>query len=88
MLHIHVLLVAPLGAGHMTQPGTDQHKSRVAIRKGTYHPGAAADLPVEPLNDVIGADPCPVFRRKSVVGQRLLNAIFHLLGSLLQFHCP
>ena len=26
MLHIHVLLISPLGAGYMTQPGTDQDK--------------------------------------------------------------
>ena len=26
MLHIHVLFVAPLGAGHMTESGTDQHR--------------------------------------------------------------
>ena len=44
MLHVHVLLVAPLGAGYMTQPGTDQHQSRVAVRKAAHHTGAAADL--------------------------------------------
>lgn len=32
MLHIHGLLVAPLGACHMAQPGTDQHHDRV-LRK-------------------------------------------------------
>ena len=26
MLHVHVLLVAPLGAGYMSQSGTDQHR--------------------------------------------------------------
>ena len=31
--HIHVLLVAPLRAGYMAQPGTDQHKGGVAIDK-------------------------------------------------------
>ena len=46
VLHIHVLLVAPLGAGHMTQSGTDQHKSRIAVRETANHTGAAADLPV------------------------------------------
>ena len=52
MLHVHVLLVAPLGTGHMAQPGTDQHKGRVAVRKTTHHTGAAADLSVQPLNDI------------------------------------
>ena len=26
VLHVHVLLVAPLGAGYMSQSGTDQHQ--------------------------------------------------------------
>ena len=29
VLHVHVFLVAPLGARHMAEPGTDQHQSRV-----------------------------------------------------------
>ncbi len=49
VLHIHVLLVAPLGAGHMAQPGADKHEGRVAVRETTHHTGAAADLPVQPL---------------------------------------
>ena len=31
MLHVHVLLVAPLGAGHMAKPGADQHQGRIAV---------------------------------------------------------
>ena len=31
MLHIHVLLVGPLGAGYMAQPGADQHEGRIAV---------------------------------------------------------
>ena len=56
VLHIHVLLVAPLGACHMAQPGTDQHQGRVAVRETAHHTGAAADLPVQPLNDIVGAE--------------------------------
>ena len=37
MLHIHVLLVTPLGAGHMAQPGTDQHEGGVAVREAAHH---------------------------------------------------
>ena len=66
VLHIHVLLVAPLGAGHMAQPGTDQHEGRVAIREGP-HPGPAANLPVQPFNHVVSADPGPVLIRKITV---------------------
>ena len=46
MLHVHVFLVAPLGASHMAEPGTDQHESRVAVREAANYTGAAADLPV------------------------------------------
>ena len=86
MLHIHVLLVAPLGAGHMAQPGTDQHEGRVAIREAAHHTGAAADLPVQPFNDVVGADTSPMFAGKIAVGQRFLNAILYLLGCFFQLH--
>ena len=44
VLHIHVLFVAPLGAGHMAQPGTDQHQSRVAIRETAHYTGSVANL--------------------------------------------
>ena len=37
VLHIHVLFVAPLGTGHMTQPSTDQHKGGVSETDGRYH---------------------------------------------------
>ena len=33
MLHVHVLFVAPLGAGHMAQSGTDQHEGGVSVRE-------------------------------------------------------
>ena len=67
MLHVHVLLVAPLGAGHMAQPGTDQHEGGVAVRETAYHPSAAADLPVQPFNDIISTDAGPVFAGKIAV---------------------
>ena len=60
MFHIHVLLTAPLGSGYMAQPGTDQHQRRVAVRKGAYHPGAAADLPVQSFYHIVGSDLRPV----------------------------
>ena len=69
VLHVHVLLVAPLGASHMAQPGTDQHEGRVAVRKAAYHTSAAADLSVQPLNDIVGADTGPVLTGKIAVGQ-------------------
>ena len=76
MLHVHVLLVAPLGAGHMAQPGTDQHKGGIAVRETAHHTGTAADLPVESFNNVIGTDASPVLAGKIAVGQRFLCTIF------------
>ena len=61
VLHIPILLVAPLGTGSMAQPGTDQHESGIAVWETTCHTGAAADLPVQPFHDVVGADTRPVF---------------------------
>ena len=74
MLHIHILLVALLGTSYMAQPGTDQHKGRVAVREGANYTGAAADLPVQPLNHIIGANASPVFAGKIAVGQRFLKS--------------
>ncbi len=70
----------------MAQPGTDQHESRVAVRETAYYTGAASDLPVQPFNDIVGADTGPVLTGKIAVGQSLINAVLHLLSGLLQFH--
>ena len=86
VLHIHVLLVAPLGTGHMAQPGTDQHQSRVSVREATHYTGAASDLSIQPLNHIVGADAGPVLAGEITVSQSLLNAILHLLGSFFQLH--
>ena len=55
MFHIHVLLVAPLGAGHMAQPGTDQHQSRVAVWVTTHELGTATDLSIQSFNNIVGS---------------------------------
>ena len=39
MLHVHVLLVAPLGARHMAQSRADQHQGGISIRD--IRPGAS-----------------------------------------------
>ena len=69
MLHVHVFLVAPLGARHMAEPGADRHQSGVAIRECSHHAGSAADLTVQPLDHVVGADARPVLAGKIAVGQ-------------------
>ena len=86
VLHIHVFFAAPLGARHMAQSRADQHQSRVPIRECPHHAGPAADLPVQPLDHIVGADARPVLAGKIAVGQRLLDAVLDLLGGLLQFH--
>lgn len=40
MFHIHVLLVATMGTGHMSHTGTDHHEGRVVVREDTKHMGA------------------------------------------------
>lgn len=69
VLHVHVLFVAPLGASHMAQPGTDQHESGIAVRETPNHTGTATDLPVQPLNDIVGADASPVLAGKVTIGK-------------------
>ena len=69
MPHIHVLLAAPLRTGDMAQPGAGQHKGRIVVRESPYHTSAAADLPVEPFNDIVGADVHPAFIGKITAGQ-------------------
>ena len=86
MLHVHVLLVAPLSAGYMSQSGTDQHQGRISIRERPHHTGPVADLPVQPFNHIVGADPCPMLIGEITVSQRFLDVVLHLLGSFLQLH--
>ena len=85
MPHIHILLIAPLGAGHMAQSGADQHEGRVPVRESPHHPRAAADLPGQTLGHVVHTDACPMFYREFKVGQRLLNTGFDFLDRLLCF---
>ena len=86
VLHVHVFLIAPLGARHMAEPRADQHQGGVAVRERPYHTGAPTNLTVQPLDHVVGADVRPVFAGKVTIGQCLLNAVLDLLGGLLQLH--
>lgn len=67
MLHIHVFLVAPLGVSYMPQTGTDQHEGGVTVRESSHHTGAAADLPVQPLETIVGMDLRPVLAGKVAI---------------------
>ena len=86
VLHVHVFLAAPLGARHMAEPGADQHQGGVAVRERPYHSRPSADLTVQPLDHVVCTDAGPMLTGKIAVGQRFLNAVLDLLGSLLQLH--
>lgn len=86
VLRVHIFFAAPLRARHMAKPGADRHQSGVAVRERSHHAGSAADLTVQPLDHVVGADAGPMLAGKIAVGQRLLNAVLDLLGSLLQLH--
>ena len=74
MLHIHVFLAAPLRPCHTTQPGADQHQRRISVREGSNHPRPAPDLPVHPLDHIVGSDLHPMLGGEVTVGQRFLNA--------------
>ena len=69
VLQVHIFFVAPLRARYMAKPGPDQHQSRVAVRERSHHAGSAADLPIQPLNHVVGTDARPMFAGKIAVGQ-------------------
>ena len=76
MLHVHVFLAAPLGARRVAKSGADQHQGRVPVRERPHHARPPTDLPVQPLDHVVGTDARPVLAGKSAVGQRFLNAVF------------
>ena len=86
VLHVHIFFVAPLRARYMAKPGANQHQSRVAVRERSHHAGSAADLPIQPLNHVVGTDARPTLAGKIAVGQHFLDTVLDLLGSLLQLH--
>ena len=86
VLHVHVFFVAPLGARHMAEPGTDQHQGGVAIGECPHHTGAPTDLTVQPLDHIVGTDARPMLAGKIAVSQSFLNAVLDLFGGLLQFH--
>ena len=60
--------------------------SGISVRERPYHPRPSADLTVQPLDHVVGADARPMLAGKIAVGQRFLNAVLDLFGGLLQLH--
>ena len=58
MLHVHVFLVAPLGACDMAQASADEHQGGIAVWEGTDHSCPSSDFAVQPFNDIVRADRC------------------------------
>ena len=87
VLHVHVLLVAPLGLSNMTQVGTHKHESGVSVQAAN-HSRPPANLAVEPLQDVVRPDACPMLGWEVGAGQRFLHAVLDSLGRLRQPHGP
>ena len=75
MLHVHILLRAPLGVHDMTQSGADKHQGTLSIREGTNDACPATNLPIEAFYGVVGTDLLPVFFRKVHVRQGSGNAV-------------
>ena len=82
MLHVHVFLAAPLGARHMAQPRADQHQGGVAIGECPHHAGPAADLTVQPLDHIVGADARPVLATSSRCFPQLVSLARSLCASV------
>ena len=82
MLHIHVLLVAPLGARNVAKSGADQHQGRVAVRERPHHTRPAADLSVQPLDYIVCADARPVLATSSQCFPQLVSLARSLCASV------
>ena len=76
VLHIHVFLVAPLGACHVAKPRADLHQGEIPVGERHHYACPAADLTIQP-------DARPVLAGEVAGGQRLLGATLDLLGSFL-----
>ena len=84
--NIHVLPSAPFCCGNMSEPGSDQHYSRISIWKAADTPGSAANLFHDAFKTVICPQPAPVFIREVHIRQRLLHAGFYKTYDPFQFH--
>ena len=87
-LHVHVLLVAPLAAGHMTKPGADQHEDGITVRESPHHSCTTANLPAQSFNDVVcyplSNGSCCSFILPEVCIPCLLLSAFHFAKPILQ----
>ena len=84
--HVEVLSRAPAGAGHVTQPSRHEHQRTAAVGEGAHDARPPADLPHDPLQRIVGADPRPVLAWEGHVAERLGHALFDDLGGLGELH--
>ena len=73
VLHVHVFLAAALGCPPRGEVGR-RPASRRSCRQEMSPPRRAADLPVQPLNHIVGTDARPMLAGEVTVGQRFLHA--------------
>ena len=68
MFHVHILLVAPLETGNMTQSHTNKHQSEVTVREHANYPCPATNLAVKTFNHIVCANARPAFGGKIGIG--------------------
>ena len=80
MLHVEVTFGTPFVSGDMPQAGTDQHKGRLAIRKGPNDLGTSLNLAIDPFQSVVGSDPGPMFCREAHIGEGFFYTGLNLIS--------
>lgn len=75
--HVQVAARGPLVGGDVSDARADEHERAPAVGERADHARPAADLPVEPFDHVVRADPPPVLDGILVeqVGGRLTDAL-------------
>ena len=84
--HVQVAAGAPLAPRDVLEPRGHEHEGASSVREGAHHPGAPADLAVEPLDGVVGPDPPPVGGGEPRVRQGLGAAPADGLRGILEPH--
>ena len=69
--HVQIASGAPFAPRDVLQPRRHGHEGGLFVWEGSDHPCSPADLPVESLDGVVGADPPPAGGGESRVRQGL-----------------
>lgn len=86
MIHVQVALVPPFTGSYVPQSCTYKHQCSLSVWECPYDLGSPLDFSVESFECVVGADSRPVFRWKTHIRKRLLNAFFDLLSGFGKLH--